>query len=181
MCCALTSRFTPVSLAIPGRFHRGLQAAAAYPAPMKSTRKLLVLAPTLLLLAASPGLFQDPQPQDKKQKVLKLLEVTGAADMGKKMMDQMLDQFRRMPGLPPGFIEEFKRSADTSSLSKLIVPIYMKHVEEKDLDGVLAFMSTDIGKRWLAAQPKIAEESMKAGQDWGRKTAQEVMQKLRKR
>jgi hypothetical protein len=56
----------------------------------------------------------------------------------------------------------------------------MKHVEERDLDGVLKFFRSELGRRWLAAQPKIFQESQRVGQQWGRELAMRVMAELRK-
>lgn len=150
------------------------------------TKVAVIGACGLSLLAATPALLhkqdpqeaQDAQDKAKRAKVLKLLEVTGAAKMGKQVMDQMLAQFDRMPGLPEGFTKKFSELAKPEDLIQLIVPIYMKHVADKDLDAVLAFFSTDAGKRWLAVQPEIMKESMAAGRKWGaelgRRTAQEL-------
>jgi hypothetical protein len=151
------------------------------------TKVALIGVCGLSLLAATPAFLQDPQdPQDKAQdkakraKVLKLMEMTGAAKMGKEIMDQMMAQFDRMPGLPEGFVKKFSELAKPEDLVKLVVPIYMKHVTEKDLDAVIAFFSTDAGKRWLAVQPKIVKESMAAGQKWGRELGRRTVLELQK-
>ena len=128
---------------------------------------------------AAPALPQE-QKSSKEIKVRELLELTGAAKMGKQMMDQMMTQFRRMPGLPEGFAEKFMEAAKPEDLVELIVPIYLKHVEERDLDATLEFFRTDSGKRWLAAQPAILQESVKVGQAWGQKLAMKVLAELRK-
>ena len=151
---------------------------------MQTISKFLTITTFTIFVAATPTLLQDKQVSqdkpDKKAKIHKLLEVTGAANMGKTMMDQMMAQFDKMPGLPAGFAKKFSELAKPKDIVKLIVPIYMKHVEERDIDAILGFFSTDSGKRWLAAQPKIMQASMKVGQEWGRELGARTARELQK-
>ncbi|HXX93057.1 MAG TPA: DUF2059 domain-containing protein [Planctomycetota bacterium] len=119
---------------------------------------------------------QEPSP--KEQKVRKLLDLTGAASMGKQVMDAMLDQFGKMPNLPEGFIERFKEVASGQDLMEKVIPIYMKQLDEETLDGLIAFYQTEVGKKFLKAQPAILKESMEAGQKWGQELAQKALQRL---
>lgn len=124
---------------------------------------------------------QEEKPQEEKEaKVRRLLQLTGAADMGKQVMDRMLDQFAAISGLPDGFIEKFKKLAKPAELVDLVVPINMKHLDEKTLDAALAFWSSPEGQKFQKAQPKILAESMAAGQKWGTELAAKVIAELAK-
>lgn len=150
-----------------------------------------LLATPPLWLAAGDLARQDPKPaasaQDpkadaaaKEAKVRELLVVTGAAQMGQQMMEQMSKTLADMPGLPEGFMAKFLELAKPDDLVELIVPIYMKHIETKDLDPLLAFLRSDCGRRWIEVQPKVMAEAMAAGEAWGRDLGLKTSQALQK-
>jgi hypothetical protein len=114
----------------------------------------------------------------KEQKVRKLLEITGAASMGKQVMDAMLDQFNKMPNLPEGFIAKFREVATGQDLLEKVIPIYLKHFDEESLDAVIAFYQTDAGRKFIKAQPAIMKESMELGQKWGQELATKALKSL---
>jgi uncharacterized protein len=127
---------------------------------------------------AAPATLQDPSAKEKK--IRKLLEVTGSAAMGKQVMDAMLDSFQGNAGLPAGFIEKFKETAQPEKLVELIIPIYMKNLDEECIDGALAFFESPAGKKFIKAQPTIVQESMAAGQKWGTEMAEKTLKALEK-
>ena len=149
---------------------------------------VLVAAPSLTHLLSQP---QDPKPaaaaQDpkagaaaKEAKVRELLEATGAAQLGKQTMEQMMQAFEAMPNLPEGFAAKFLEMAKPEQLVEMIVPIYMKHIDTNDLYTLLAFFRTPTGKRWIQAQGPMMKDSVEAGQKWGQELAMKVMEELNK-
>jgi uncharacterized protein len=131
-------------------------------------------------LAAAPAVQESDPKSAKERKIRKLLEITGASASGKQVMDAMLDHFSKAGGLPEGFIEKFKETAKPDSLVEIIVPIYMKHLEEEAVDGAIAFFESAPGKMFIKAQPAIVKESMEAGQRWGAEAAQKALKELDK-
>jgi hypothetical protein len=158
--------------------------------PLRCIRSLAPLTLAAVLAPFAAPLLQDPKPApaaqgeakisdaEKEKKIRELLQVTNAASMGAEAMQQMSTAFQQMPGLPDGFLDKFQEMAKPAELVELIVPIYMKHIDAQDLDPVLAFFRTKSGERWIAAQKPIMTESMAAGQQWGRRLAQEVLKAL---
>jgi len=116
----------------------------------------------------------------KEQKIRKLLEITGASSSGKQIMDAMLDAFSKSPNLPEGFIEKFKETANPDGLIEIIVPIYLKNLDEDSIDGAIAFYESPAGKKFVKAQPVLIKESMEAGQKWGAEAAQKTLKALEK-
>ena len=122
---------------------------------------------------------QDNQ-DDLDAKVRKLLKVTGAFEMGEQVMGNMLDNFQKLPNLPYGFLEKFKELAKPSDLLEVTVRIYKKHLDAKTVDAAIAFFTTPAGKKFTSMQPAIMQESMEAGEKWGRDLAMKVMAELNK-
>lgn len=113
---------------------------------------------------------------DKEARVRELLKLTGAQELGAKFMDNLMDQFKGRPGVDPGFLDRFRKLCRENDLVERIVPIYVKHLDDEALQGALAFFRTPAGRKFTEAQPRILEESMAVGAQWGRDLAMKAMQ-----
>src|SRR5262249_28257373 len=114
----------------------------------------------------------------KEALVRKLLTLSGAGNLGKQVVDAMMDQFKQMPSLPPGFAEKFKEMARPEEIVELIVPIYVKSYDTATLQAVVDFYQSESGRAFVAKQPLVVAESQKAGQRWGADLAQKVLAEL---
>jgi uncharacterized protein len=168
---------------------RPLEASTARPDPMKKLILALSFCSLPLLIAAVPTNAQqktDSQPVSsklqgsKEQKVRQLLELTGSAKMGEQVIARLIMQFERMPQLPDGYIAKFKELAKPQDLVDLIVPIYSRSLDEKDLDAVIKFFQSGVGKRWMTSQLKIQKDSMAANQTWTRNLHKSVLKAIQK-
>ena len=98
------------------------------------------------------------------------------------MAVQYLRQFKKMmPQIPEDFWTDFRNEVNAKELTDLVVPIYAKHFSHDEIKQLIAFYNTPIGKKLVALQPQIMQESMAAGQKWGNKIGQRVMKKLQER
>jgi hypothetical protein len=113
-----------------------------------------------------------------EQLVRKLLEVMGADKLGKQVADAMMDTFKKMPQLPPGFIERFKQNMKIETLNDIVVRVYLKHLDRTAITAAIQFYESEQGKRIVAALPVVTQETMEAGKEWGRDLAQKTMQEL---
>jgi hypothetical protein len=130
------------------------------------------------VVATPPGTSVDEDADRIEKKIRQLLDVTGASDLGKQTMEQMMAQFEQMPALPEGFAEKFLELADPDQLVEMVIPIYAKHLDEDSLDGAIAFAQSEAGRKFYEVQPMIVEESMQVGMEWGQELAKEVMAEL---
>jgi len=100
----------------------------------------------------------------------RLLTVTGAAKLALNSMETMINAQRGAnPQIPEGFWDAFIAHArrDTTQLLDLLVPIYATHLTRDEIEQLIRFYESPIGKRLTAVQPMISQESMVAGQTWG--------------
>jgi hypothetical protein len=116
--------------------------------------------------------------QRKQEKVRRLMAATGAENSGRMMLDMMTQHFERSSSIPPGFLEKFREVAQEESMVDLLVPVYMKHFTEEDLDAALAFHESPAGKRFLAAQPRVLQEAKEVGEQWGVRLAEKTLRAL---
>lgn len=141
-------------------------------------------ATSVILMFLSSGLRAQeasPAPPGSKEVAIRqLLETTGGARMGLQVLDNLIATFKRTsPAVPEDFWTELRSEFRASDLVDLCVPIYDRHLSEEEVRGILAFYETPSGKRLLEVQPLIVQESMQAGQEWGRALSQRVINKLK--
>jgi hypothetical protein len=159
-------------------------------------RPLVVLVPVALALAAGltgARLFADdsapaapapaaPAPaadtKAKEEKVRKLLRLQGVEELSKLTFDKMLDQFKKLPGLPPGFVAKFREKTSVQDIVDLSIPSYVSHVDDSTLDALITFYESPEGRKFAAQMPVIQTESIDAGAAWGQKKALEILAEL---
>ena len=144
--------------------------------------------PAILIFALSCSLEAGAQgtaaasKNTKEAAIRRLLDVTGVARMGVQVMDTLIDSFRKgSPAVPQQFWTEFRSEIRAQDVVDIVVPIYDRHFSEDEVRGVLAFYETPVGKRLLEKQPVIMQESMQAGQEWGRILAQKAAARLKEK
>ncbi|MEO7110745.1 MAG: DUF2059 domain-containing protein [Polyangiaceae bacterium] len=134
--------------------------------------------PATTSTSASPAQDDGLDAMTDEQLVRKLLEATGAAALGKQVGDSMIDTFRKMPNLPPGFLDRFKQNLHVDELTELIVPIYLKHYDHQTLIAAIRFYRSDAGRKIVEQLPVITAESMEAGKKWGANLAKKTLRDL---
>lgn len=87
------------------------------------------------------------------ESIEELLVLTGAANMGEQMVEQMLPAIKRaMPRAPEAFWAEFKAEADVNELMDLIIPIYQKYLTKEDVVSLNEFYKSEIGLKMIKLQ-----------------------------
>ena len=115
----------------------------------------------------------------KMQDIRKLMNLTGGGDIGKQVIEQMLETFKQSnPDIPASFWDEFMKEVDPNQLIELNVPIYDKHLSHEDIKGIIAFYESPVGKKFIQALPQIVQESYAAGQQWGYSVGTKLREKL---
>ena len=123
----------------------------------------------LCLLAASPPKAAPGKLSPaKEQKIRDLLRETGADKVGDNMLAQMRAQ------LPPAQYESIAQVIHPNELIDLLVPVYARHFDEEELDGLLGFYRSPLGQKLLGEMPAISAESMAVGQTYAREKAQQL-------
>ena len=150
-----------------------------YAAGMSTSRLLIVSALIVLPCALGLGLSAPARAQDKpaakedpierkKTKVRELMASMKTREIAEKSMDIALES----AGTPPEFVQKFKDNFDFDGMIESTVGVYVKHLEEEEIDAMLKFYKSESGKKIAAAMPEITIESMKAGQEYGKRAAE---------
>jgi predicted outer membrane lipoprotein len=133
--------------------------------------------------AAAPAPAETPTPESPKRiAIRKLMELSGAGDLGMQFMDQLFPALRQMaPGVPEEFWKGFFAKVNPEMLTEMVVPIYDKYLDLADVEALVTFYESPAGRKMTRVQPLILQDSMAVGQEWGRKIAEDAMKELQEK
>ena len=140
---------------------------------MTAPRHALMVLTLAAAMTAPPALAQrrpasvDPA---KASTIRRLLELTGAARLAMSGMEAMVPAQRAAnPQIPAAFWDAFLARArrELPQLVDSMVPIYASHFSQAELEQLVRFYESPLGKRLNEVQPLIVQESMETGQRWG--------------
>jgi uncharacterized protein len=145
---------------------------------MKKITTVIVL---LLLAAASYG-----QADAQYKAVLKkMFEVSGTEETYKAALKQIIGMFKQQhSNVPEAVWADFEKEFSSTSLTSLVEmlsPVYQKYMTKDDLQKMVEFYQTPVGKKYAANTPLIMQESMQIGQQWGMKIGQQFQEKLKEK
>lgn len=86
------------------------------------------------------------------------------------------------PNLPNGFFDAVEREignpATLNQLVEQLIPVYQKHYTSAELEQLIAFYDTPIGRKMLEVAPMVSAESIQIGREWGRQLGEKVARQL---
>lgn len=141
------------------------------------------LIPTIILLLLI-GTFQlNAQEDTYKSKVKKMLKLSGASENFDVAVRNMIELQRKsyQDFLSEDFFDEMEKEMLEFGLEKLIpkfTPVYRKHLTEEDLDGIITFYESEVGKKLTEKMPMIVSEAMQIGAEWGEEIGKEIYNKI---
>ncbi|RVT76680.1 DUF2059 domain-containing protein [Flavobacterium sufflavum] len=139
-------------------------------------KSLLILSFCILSFSANA------QSTSKSQKINQLLELTGSGKMAIQMINQITTSFKTSYSKAGDkFWEDFKNEVKAEDLEKMIIPIYDKYYTENDIDQLITFYNSPIGKKMISTMPQIMTESMTAGQNWAKQIIEKYHAKLKEK
>ena len=147
----------------------------------------------LTLLTASPLRSQTPNAQagsalaekkvdpEKEKAIRKLIALTHAE---RTMLDGMkvgLDaQKKAQPEIPEVFWQEFikRATANIGEFVAILVGVHDRHYTKEQIDQMITFFETPLGRMMAEKQPAVALETVGAAERWGMKMGMQVMMEL---
>ncbi len=137
--------------------------------------------PVVVVTPAPPSLTTQAAAVDpaKEKLIRQLLEVTGVVKLSQQMMDQMFTSMQSaVPDLPTEFWSKTRARFKADDLVAMIIPVYDKYYSKEELQGLLTFYESPLGRKVIATLPQVQRESMTIGQAWGRKQAEDVLAEI---
>ena len=129
--------------------------------------------------------FADAQSDPAYVKALKkMFELNGSEETYKAAITQSLNMFKdQFPEDESNFIKEFEGellNTTFNDLFEMLTPVYAKYLTLEDIEAVIQFYETPVGKKFAKNTPAITQESMQVGQQWGMKIAERITEKMMK-
>ena len=130
------------------------------------------------------GIFTNgfSQSVSKTDDIKRLLEITGSGKLGVQVGQTMISSFKKSyPNVPEEFWNSFLKELNSDVLINMIIPIYDKYYSESEIKELTEFYQSALGKKVIATMPQIMQESMQAGQSWGRAIGEKVYTNLKEK
>lgn len=149
----------------------------------------------IILLSLRSYVLADELTPAKEADIKKLMELTGATNIGLqlgKMMSQQINQQIRSlrPDIPTRAFdiadEEMfnlikKSMAEEGGLIDHMIRIYNKYYTHEEVKGLIEFYQTELGKKTIRIMPNLMSESMIAGQQWAQRLAPALTEIVQRR
>ena len=156
---------------------------------MNLLRNLVLLA---VLCSFAPLAAADELTPQKRADIERLLEMTGATKVGKQMAAlstaHMVQSLKLShPGIPKKALDMLPDEvgavfdAHIPAFVAQIIPVYHRYFSAEEIKGMIAFYSTDLGRKAISAMPGLMSESMMIGQKWGEGLSPELAERVRAR
>ena len=108
------------------------------------------------------------------------MELTGSGNLGVQVTSNLFDMYKKnYTQVDPAFWNEMQKEVSADGLINLVVPIYDKHFSEQEIDALITFYSSPAGKKIIQTMPVVMQESMAAGQQWGKELSEKVMERMK--
>ena len=78
-------------------------------------------------------------------------------------------------------IDEVSNELDKESYYDLVVPIYQKYFTPDDIEELVAFYKSSVGRKLISVTPNIMKETGQAGQEWVKKATQRLIPRIKKK
>jgi hypothetical protein len=133
----------------------------------------------MVLFLAVLSICSYAQTATKTENIRKLLELTGSGKIGVQVAQNMIVSFKKVyPSVPDEFWEGFKKELNSEVLVEMVIPIYDKYYTETEIKELTDFYATPIGRKVITVTPLISQESMQAGQKWGKELGEKLYKDL---
>jgi hypothetical protein len=140
------------------------------------------------LVLSAPALAQQPSAAAVKT-AGEIVKITGANELFAPLVPGAIEQARlffvqQNPLLNADATEvatQLRKELEPriAEVHNKVIEIYASQFSEAELKDILAFYTSPAGKKFLVAQPKIVDESLKFAQDWAGALSDEIIGKMR--
>ena len=154
----------------------------------------LILCFLLVVAIVRPAAAQtiDPALAADITRLMDLLNVTqNVEELSAVVADAMVTSVRSAhPDAPPRVLNIMSEIVKTKFAAALdgrdgllsrVVPIYAKYYTREDIQALIAFYQSDVGRKAVRTMPAVFQESMTIGQQWATEFMPEIQRELEKR
>lgn len=112
-----------------------------------------------------------------RKKVLLLLKLTGTEEEAAKRFQEAHEIFGKM-GLSKKGLSQLRKIASPQHLVEKLAPIWEEHYSEEEVDALIAFYSSPIGKKFLRTQKESMPKVMGVMKKWLEEVMEHVFEEV---
>lgn len=119
--------------------------------------------------------------QSKAVKVKELMTLMGQQNLSSNVSTLFIDQFRKKyPKVDDGFWKKMENEINVNSLIDRTTSIYEKSFTDNEIDELLKFYKSSLGKKMVQTVPAIIKEIEIVAQNWAMEAGQKINAELTK-
>lgn len=115
----------------------------------------------------------------------KMFEASGTEQTFETAITQMMGMFKQqMPDVDASLWDDMEKEFLKTSINDLVemlAPVYIKYMTQEDLDEMIRFYQSPVGKKFAKNTPLIMQESMQVGEQWGQQIGIKMEQRLKEK
>ncbi|HJO92068.1 MAG TPA: DUF2059 domain-containing protein [Victivallales bacterium] len=133
----------------------------------------------IILIFLTINVFASSQESLVHEKALEVIKLTKADKMAELTLKQMVAIFKKSkPEISNEFWGKFVKEANYQEFTNMIADVYAKNYTVPELDAMIKFYKSPIGKEIIKKQPEVSKASMLAGQKWGKQLGMKIAMEL---
>lgn len=154
-----------------------------------------ILMSVIVTLLGAQAVAQDTTVSPEHETAIRqLISETGALDLGEQFADMFVNQMSQAlrqsrPDIQPRAfeiirevtMETLQEELANGSMENLVVPIYARYFTLDEVEQLLAFYRTPVGRKTIEVMPLLTQESMQVGQSWGMAIGPRIGQRVAER
>lgn len=119
--------------------------------------------------------------QSKQEKIKELIALSGVFNMSEEVKNQFMLEFKkRHPHVPEIEWKQISTKIDANELINQNIEIYGKYFSENEIDDLLKFYKTDLGKKLMKNSISISNEISENSIKWVEKITKAINMNLEK-
>jgi hypothetical protein len=139
---------------------------------------LLVLLPFFCLHIHA----QTQTAPSKRSDIIRLLQMTGAAQGAKQALDLMLPSLKEaMPEVPDQVWQDCRAEVRDQEMIELTYQIWNKHFTHQEIRDLIRFYETPTGQKIIRETPALQQETLIAGKQWGDQIVGRVLARVKEK
>jgi len=149
---------------------------------MTLTRLIALVA--LFLAVAAPLYAQQPAPAtppdpEKMKAIRTLIDLTGTAKGFQTGFERSIEQQKAQnPSIPAEFWTRFRAKVKVDELLERFVPVYDRHFTLDEVNQLIAFYQSPVGKKLATDMPQIMIEVTQIEEKYGKEKALEAASEM---
>ena len=144
--------------------------------------KKIITIIALILISSSISFSQTNEKYEQSLK--KFFEVSGQKATSQTSIHNLLAMYKELfPKITDEIWSKFEQEFSVYAIDELykhLTPVYIKYLTQEDIDELISFYESPIGKKYATKLPFITNDSMKVGAEWGKKIGEEFIEKIKK-